>query len=144
MKRKRKRFLALNNRIFENPKNRFFSKGVNPCFWSKNANYLVYLDLVKIRPEIMLSNFPEKIKNIFDHKKHNFSKSKKSYFSKGLTHAFHTQNANYFLYLPLIKISLEKMHSDFTEKKKPFFSLSKTEFFKNQKIAFFKRVNSCF
>ena len=99
MKRKKKPFLGLNNRIFENPKNRFFSKGLTHAFGQKNANYLVYLDLVKIRLKIMLSNFPEKIKNIFDYKKHSFSKSKKSYFSKGLTHAFnHKMPIIFFIY----------------------------------------------
>ena len=31
-----------------------FFKEVNPCFWSKNAVFLIYSDLVKIRVEIML------------------------------------------------------------------------------------------
>ena len=87
----------------------------------------------------MLSNFPEKIKTIFDYKKHNFSKSKKSYFSKGLTHAFHTQNANYFLYLPLIKISLEKMHSDCTEKKETIFFTFKDRVFQKPKNRIFQK-----
>ena len=40
--------------------NSHFFRGVNLCFWSKNANQLVYLDLVKISLETMLSDFPEK------------------------------------------------------------------------------------
>ena len=39
----------------------------------KNANYSVYLDLVRIRLEIMLSDFAEKKKNRFDYKKHYYS-----------------------------------------------------------------------
>ena len=35
-----------------------FSKGVNPCFWSKN-DIFSQLDLVKIRLEIMLNGFAE-------------------------------------------------------------------------------------
>ena len=36
----------------------------------------------------MLSDFAEKKETCFDYKKQNFSKSKKSAFPKGLTHAF--------------------------------------------------------
>ena len=36
-----------------------FPKGVNPCFWSNTANFFVYVDLVKMRLEIMLSDFPQ-------------------------------------------------------------------------------------
>ena len=52
-------FFTLKNCVFESQKNRFFS-GDNSCFWWKNANYLVYLDLVKTRLEIMLGDFAEK------------------------------------------------------------------------------------
>ena len=96
--RKKKPFLALNNTICENPKKSLFLKGVNPCFWSKNASYLVYLDLVKIRLETMLSTFAEK-KETFLTIKNNFSKSKQSYFSKGLTHPFkHKMPISFFIY----------------------------------------------
>ena len=36
----------------------------------------------------MLSDFADKKETCFDYKKQNFSKSKKSAFPKGLTHAF--------------------------------------------------------
>ena len=44
--------------------------------------------MVKIRLEIMLSDFAEKKETCFDYEKHNFLKSKKSSFPKGLAHAF--------------------------------------------------------
>ena len=46
------------------------------------------IHLVKIRLEIMLSDFAEKKETCFDYEKHNFLKSKKSSFPKGLAHAF--------------------------------------------------------
>ena len=73
--RKKKPFLALNNTICENTKNR--------CFWSKNASYLVYLDLVKIRLEIMLSNFAEKKKTFLTTKNKIFQSPKNRIFPKG-------------------------------------------------------------
>ena len=33
-----------------------FSKGVNPCFWSKNAIFFINLFSVKVRLEIMFNN----------------------------------------------------------------------------------------
>ena len=55
---------------------------------AKKCQILLYLDLVKIRLEIMLSDFAEKKGTCFDYEKHNFLKSKKSCFPKGLVHAF--------------------------------------------------------
>ena len=37
-----------------------FSKGVNPCFWSKNEVFFLELFSVKIRLEIMFNNVPER------------------------------------------------------------------------------------
>ena len=66
-----------------------FFKGDNPCFRLKNANYLVYLDLVKIRLEIMLNDFAEKKRNLsLAIKNRIFQSPKKRTFSKGLTPAF--------------------------------------------------------
>ena len=55
----------------------------------KKMPFFLYLDLIKMRLEMMLSDFPIKRETFFDRKKHNFSKFKKSHvFSKELTHAF--------------------------------------------------------
>ena len=43
----------------------FFSKGVNLCFWRKNANFFFYLHLVKIRLEILLSDLADKTETSF-------------------------------------------------------------------------------
>ena len=74
-------------------------------------------------------------RNLFDYKKQNYSNSKKSHFSKGLTHAFS-------LYLQLIKKRQEIKLGDFSEKKKPFFTLKNRVFPK--KSHFFKEFNPCF
>ena len=44
--REKKPFLTLKNKTFQNPKNRLFFQGVNPCFWSKKAFFFPYLDLI--------------------------------------------------------------------------------------------------
>ena len=87
---KRETFLTFKDIIFQSPKKskKHFFKGVNPCFWSKNAIFLIYSDLVKTRVEIMLKIHWREKRNRFDYKKQRFSKSKTSHFFKGLTHAF--------------------------------------------------------
>ena len=55
---------------------------------AKKPHFFPYLDLIKMRLEIMLSDFAGKKETFFGIKKRNFSKSKKLHFSKGLTLAF--------------------------------------------------------
>ena len=85
---KKETFLTIKNKIFYSRKNRiFFLKGLIQPFDQK-SQILLYLDLAIIRLEKLLSHFAEKKETCFDYKKQNFSKSKKSAFPKGLTHAF--------------------------------------------------------
>ena len=65
-----------------------FSKGVNPCFWSKNVVSFLELFSVKIRLEIMFNNVPERKETFLDLKKVIFQSPKNRIFLKGLTHAF--------------------------------------------------------
>ena len=74
-------------------------------------------------------------RNLFDYKKQNYSNSKKSHFSKGLTHAFS-------LYLQLIKKRQEIKLGDFSGKKETFFHFKKQSFPK--KSHFLKEFNPCF
>ena len=70
---KKEPFFTIKNKGFKVRKIKFF-KRVNPCFWSKNVNFFVDVDLVKIRLDIMLSDFPQEKRNLLDYNKHNFSK----------------------------------------------------------------------
>ena len=70
--------MTIKNRIFQSPKKiAFFLKGVNPCFWPKNANFFLCLQLIKKRLEIMLGDFAEKKEIFFDLKKTEFFKLQK-------------------------------------------------------------------
>ena len=112
----------------ESKKSLFF-QGVKPCFWPKNANFFLYLNLIKISLEIMLSDFAEKKRNFLTLQNRIFqSPRNRIFFPKGLTYAFVQKMPIFFLYLNLIKISLEIMLTDFAEKKETFFTL-KNRFF---------------
>ena len=54
----------------------------------KNANYLDYLDLVKIRLAIMRSDFTQEKGTFLTLKNRIFQSPKNRIFPKGLTHAF--------------------------------------------------------
>ena len=62
---KRNPFLAIKNIIFQSLKKAFFQRGLLMVL-EKNSNFFVYVDLVKIRLEIMLSDFPQVKRNLFD------------------------------------------------------------------------------
>ena len=60
---KKETFFGYKKQHFSKSKKSHFSKGVNPCFWTKNANFcFVYVDLEKIRLKIMLTDFHRKKK----------------------------------------------------------------------------------
>ena len=65
----------------------FFPKGVNPCYWSKNASFFLFLVLVKTRLEIRFNNVLNRKQNFFKYKKQFFQSSKNRIFPKRLTHA---------------------------------------------------------
>ena len=73
--------------FLKSKKSHCFLKGFIQPF-NQKSQILLYLDLDIIRLEKLLSHFAEKKETCFDYKKQNFSKSKKSAFPKGLTHAF--------------------------------------------------------
>ena len=51
---KKETFFDLKKQNFQSPKKRTFSKGLTHASGQKNAIFLIYSDLVKIRVEIML------------------------------------------------------------------------------------------
>ena len=99
---------------------------------------------MKIRLEIILSDFPKEKRNLFDYKKKNFSKKKKShFFLKGLFQAF-DQKSQILLYLDLAIIRLEKLLSHFAERKETFFDYKKQNFSKSKKSTFPKGLTHAF
>ena len=118
---KKETFFDLKKQNLSKSKKTHFFKGVNPCFWSKNAIFLIYSDLVKTRVEIMLKLHWREKRNRFDYKKQRFSKSKTSHFFKGVNPCFWSKNAIFFLYLDFVKIRLQIMLNYFKEKKRNLF-----------------------
>ena len=85
---KKETFFDYKNKNFSTSQKWHFSKGVNPCFWSKNAIFFRYLFSLKIRVEERVHNVLERKKNFFVYKNKTFHSPKNCIFPKGLTHAF--------------------------------------------------------
>ena len=68
----KKNLFDLKKQNFSNSKKTQFFKGVNPYFWPKKCHFFLYLDLIKIRLETMLSDFEEKKETFSGFKQQNF------------------------------------------------------------------------
>ena len=148
MLRKKKSFFTIKKKTFWKSQKSLFSIGVNPCFWSKNANFFVYVDFVKITLEIMLVTSHRKKKPfglyIYIYKKRIFQSRKKShFFLKCLIQPF-DQKSQILLYLDLFIIRLEKLLSHFADKKETCFDYKKQNFSKSKKSAFPKGLTHAF
>ena len=79
---KKETFSTLKTAFSKSKKSLFF-KGVNPYFLTKNANFILNLNLIKISLEIMLSDFAEKKETFLTIKKRIFQSSKNALFQRG-------------------------------------------------------------
>ena len=84
-----------------------FSKGVNPCFWSKNITFFLYLFSVKIRLEKLFNIFLDRKETFFSHRNLIFESPRKLNFSKGVNPFFWSKNV--FPYLFSVKVWLKIM-----------------------------------
>ena len=96
-------------------KNSHFSKGVNPCFWSKNC-----------------------------HKDKKFKKSKNSPFFKGVNPSFWSKNGHFSNFFFLGNIGQENVFYDILERKNAFLGYKKKKFKKSKNWHFSKGVNPWF
>ena len=87
-KEKKETFFDYNKKNFsKSKKSHFFSKGLTHAFGQKMPFFL-YLDLIKMRLKIMLSDFAGKKGTFFGIKKRIFQSPKNWTFPKALPHAF--------------------------------------------------------
>ena len=136
-RQKRNLFYDKNKNFWQSRKS-LFAKGVNPCFQSRNANFFICLFSLKIRLETRFNNvLGRKKKLFFDYKNKILQSPQKWHFSKRVNPCFWLKKCQIFLYLGLVKVTLEKMLNNFWREKRKKFSQS-------QKSHFSKRVNHAF
>ena len=86
-------FFDYKNTNFSTSQKWHSSKGVNPCFWSKNAIFFIVIFLLKIRLEVRVNNVLDRKKYFFYYKDKIFHSLKNHIFPKWLTHAFVKKSA---------------------------------------------------
>ena len=93
-------FLGYKNKKFKKSKNSHFSKGVNPCFWSKNDHFSKILFFQAIKARKMYFTIFQTGKSPLQAIKARSSKSRKiDIFLKGLTHGFGPKMAIFCTFL---------------------------------------------
>ena len=96
-------FLGSKNQKVKKSKNRHFSKGVNPWFWSKNDYFSNFFFLGNISQENIFYDILKQ-KNVFlGYKKKNFEKSKNWRFSKGVNPLIRPKHGHFsFFFLSIL------------------------------------------
>ena len=87
----------------------------------KKCQIFLYLDLVKLRLEIMLNNFGEKKKLFLLSKQTFLTVPQISFFQRGLTHAFGKKKCFCFHYLFSPKMRLELRFNNILKRKQALF-----------------------
>ena len=85
-------FLGNKNKKFKWSKNSQFSKGVNPCFWSKNCN------IGNIGRKNVFYDILEQKNALLGYKNKKLKKSKNWHFSKGVSPWFLSKNGHFSIF----------------------------------------------
>ena len=134
-------FLGYKNNKFKKSKKRYFSKGVNPWFWSKNWPFLDFFFLGNIGQENVFYNIVEQRNAFLGFKNKKFKRSKNWHFSKGVNLWFLSKNGHFWKFFFLGNIGQENGISNILERKNSFLG------YKNKTLKnwhFFEGVNPWF
>ena len=89
-------FQGYKNNKFKKLKNRHFSKGVNPWFWSKNGHFSNFFILGNIGQENVFDDILEPQNAFLGYKNNKFKISKNRHFFKGVNPWFWSKNGHFF------------------------------------------------
>ena len=132
-------FLGFKNKKIKKSQNLHFSKGVNPCFWSKNGHFSNFL-FQAIQARKMSFTILQNEKTPFKAIKTRSSKSRKIDFSpKGLTHGFAHKIAIFVTYFFFRQYRPGKCLFRYSKTKKRLSRLQKQEVQKLLKLTFLQR-----
>ena len=137
-------FLGYKKKKLKNLKNWFFSKGVNPWFWSKNGHFSNSFLLGIIGEENVFYDILDRKNAFLGDKMKNLKKSKNWHFSKGVNRWFWSKNGHFFKFFFLRIIGQEYVFYDILELKNAFKGYKSKKLKKSKKWHFSKGVNSWF
>ena len=131
-------FLRYKNKESKKSKNWNFSKGVKPCFWSRNSHFFTFCFLSNLAQENVFYDIPE-IKNAFLRYKNKKSKNPKTWhFSKGVNAWFLSKNDHFSNFFFLSNLGHENIFNDILKRKKAFLDYKKRSS-KSRKIDIFSK-----
>ena len=96
-------FLGYKNIKFKKSRNWHFSKGVHPCFWSKNGRFSNFFFLGNIGQENIFYDILERKNVLAGYENKKFKKSKNWHFPKGVKGAVSWQYSSFCLILPITR-----------------------------------------
>ena len=123
-------FLGYENKKLKKSKNSHFTKGFNPCFWSKNDHFSNLFFVRNIGQENVFYDILERENAFLGYENKKLKKSKNWHFSKGVNPCFWSKNWQYRPGKCLLRYSRTKKHLS---------RLWKQEVEKVQKFTFFQR-----
>ena len=137
-------FLGYKNKKFKKSKNWHFSKGVNPCFWSKNGHFSNYCFLDNIGQKNVFYYILEGKDTCLGYKNRKFKKSKNWDFSERVNPCFWSKNGHISHFFFSGNIGQENVFYDILERKNVCLRYKKEEFKKSKNWDFSKGVYPSF
>ena len=134
-------FLGYKSKKFKKSKNWHFSKGVNPCFWSKNGHFSNFFFLGNIGQENVFYDILERKNAFLGYKNRKLKKSKNWHFSTGVNPWFWSKNGHFGNFSFLGNIGQENVFYDIIERKNAFLGYKNKNFKKSKNWHFSKGVN---
>ena len=130
-------FLDYKNKRFKNSKNLHFSKGVNPCFLSKNGHFSNVYFLGNIGRENVFYDILEQKNAFLGIKIKEYKKLKNWHFSKGVNPWSWSKNGHFSNFYFFGNIGQENVFYDILEQKNAFLGYKIKKFKKSKKLTFF-------
>ena len=139
----RNAFLGYKNNKLKKSKNWYFSKGVDPWFWSKNDHFFNFVFLGNIGQANVFYDIVERKNAFLGNKNKKFKQWKNWHFSTGLTHGSCPKMAIFRTFF-LGNISQENIFYDILERKNAFLGYKNKKLKQSKNWHFSKGVNPWF
>ena len=125
-------FLSYKNKKLKKSKNCYFSKGVNPWYWSKNGHFSNFFFLGIIGQENVFYDILEGKNAFLSYNNKKFKKSKNGHFSKGVNPWYRSKNGQFSNFFFVGNTGQENVFYDILEGKNAFLSYKIKKFKKSR------------
>ena len=134
-------FQGYKTKNFKKSKNCYFSREVNPWFWSKNGHFFKFFFLGNIGQGNVFYDILKGKNAFLGYKNKKFKKSKNCHYSKGVNPWFWSKNGHFFIFFFFRLYRRKKCLLRCFRTRKRLSRLSKKKFKKSKNCYFSKGVN---